>query len=81
MISVLVPVVGGLYSRAGSGAALASIGAGVATLLFVRFVLASRYPWLDATLAGLIAAAVAFGLGSLMSRRGSATPGRAESPG
>lgn len=73
-VSVLVPVVGGLYSRAGSGAALASIGAGVTTLLFVRFILASRYPWLDATLAGTIAAAIAFGLGSLMSRRGSTTP-------
>jgi hypothetical protein len=68
-VSVLVPVVGGLYTRAGRGAALASIAAGVATLLFVRFVLASRYPWLDATLAGLVAAALAFGSGALVSRR------------
>ena len=72
-VSVLVPVVGGLYTRAGRGAALASIAAGVATLLFVRFVLASRYPWLDATLAGLVAAALAFGLGRVLSSPASAS--------
>ena len=68
-VSVLVPVVGGLYTRAGSAAALASIGAGVATLLVVRFTLASTFPWLDATLAGLVAAAIAFGLTALASSR------------
>ena len=59
-VSVLVPVVGGLYRRAGSAAALSSIVAGIATLLIVRFVLATRFPWLDATLAGLVAAGVAY---------------------
>lgn len=59
-VSMLVPVVGGLYTRAGPGAALASIAAGIATLLVVRFTLAAKYPWLDATLAGLIAAAIAY---------------------
>lgn len=59
-VSMLVPVVGGLYTRAGSGAALASIAAGIVTLLVVRFTLATTYPWLDATLAGLIAAALTY---------------------
>jgi SSS family solute:Na+ symporter len=62
-VSLFVPVVGGLYTRrAGSREALASIAAGVATLLAVRFVFAARYPWLDPTLAGLVAAAAAYGL-------------------
>jgi SSS family solute:Na+ symporter len=59
--SLLVPVIGGLYStRAGAGEALASIAAGVLTLLAVQFVWPVRYPWLDPTLAGLAAAALAF---------------------
>lgn len=64
-VSVLVPVVGGLYTRAGSAAALASIASGIATLLVVRFALAGRLPWLDATLAGLVAAGVAYALVSV----------------
>lgn len=59
-VSVLVPVVGGLYTRAGSGAALASIGAGIVTLLLVRFLLTARFPWLDPSLAGLVAAAAVY---------------------
>lgn len=60
-VSLFVPVLGGLYiRRAGAPEALASIAAGVVTLLGVRFVLAGRYPWLDPTLTGLLAAAVAF---------------------
>jgi SSS family solute:Na+ symporter len=60
-VSLFVPVVGGLYSRrAGSVEALASIAAGVVTLLFVRFIMAGRYTWLDPTLTGLVAAAGAF---------------------
>ncbi len=60
-VSLFVPVLGGLYSRrAGSAEALGAIAAGVATLLVVRFGVAGRYPWLDPTVAGLIAAAVVF---------------------
>ncbi|HET9452897.1 MAG TPA: sodium:solute symporter family protein [Gemmatimonadaceae bacterium] len=59
-VSLLVPVVGGLYTRAGSRAALASIAAGIATLLAVRFVGGARLAWLDPTLAGLALAAVAY---------------------
>jgi hypothetical protein len=56
-----VPVLGGLYSRrAGSTEALGSIAAGVLTLLVVRFWVAGRVPWLDPTLAGLVAAALIY---------------------
>jgi solute:Na+ symporter, SSS family len=60
-VSLFAPVVGGLYSRrAGSAEALAAIGAGVITLLVVRYGVAGSRPWLDPTLSGLIAAAIAF---------------------
>jgi SSS family solute:Na+ symporter len=60
-VSLFVPVVGGLYAtRAGSREALASITAGVLTLLVIRFFMAAQYPWLDPTLTGIIAAAIAF---------------------
>lgn len=60
-VSLFVPVLGGLYSRrAGQTEALAAIAAGVIVLLVVRFGVAGRYPWLDPTLSGLIAAALAF---------------------
>jgi SSS family solute:Na+ symporter len=60
-VSLFAPVVGGLYSkRAGSHEALAAIVAGVVTLVVVRYGVASAYPWLDPTLSGLIAAALAF---------------------
>ena len=60
-VSLFAPVVGGLYSRrAGSPEALASIAAGVITLLVVRYGVGSTYRWLDPTLSGLIAAAIAF---------------------
>lgn len=72
-VSLLVPVVGGLYTRAGSRAALASIGGGITTLLVARFALASRYPWLDPTLAGLVVAALAYAL----THAATARPGRA----
>jgi SSS family solute:Na+ symporter len=60
-VSLFVPVIGGLYtSRADSAAALAAIAAGVGTLLAVRFGAGSSYAWLDPSLAGLVAAAIAF---------------------
>lgn len=61
-VTVLVPVVGGLYTKAGSRAALASIAAGITVLLVVRFGLGARLPALDPTLAGLVAAALAYWL-------------------
>jgi len=70
-VSLFAPVVGGLLSRrAGSAEALGAIAAGVTTLLVVRFGAVGRYPWLDPTLTGLIAAAVVF-VCILIGRRGS----------
>jgi SSS family solute:Na+ symporter len=62
VVTLFVPVIGGLYSRrAGSVSALAAIAAGVATMFVVRFGGAgSAFPLLDPTLTGLVAAAVAF---------------------
>src|SRR5262245_5925637 len=67
-VSLFAPVVGGLYSRrAGSREALSAIGAGVITLLVVRYGFAASHPWLDPTLCGLVAAAIAF-IAVLLSR-------------
>jgi SSS family solute:Na+ symporter len=59
-VSMFVPVLGGLVSRrAGPAAALAAIAAGVITLAIVG--LGERpYPWIDPTLSGLVASALAF---------------------
>ena len=61
VVTLFVPILGGLYSRrADSAAALAAIAAGVAAMFIVRFAVATTYRWLDPTLAGLAAAAIAF---------------------
>jgi solute:Na+ symporter, SSS family len=68
VVTLFVPVLGGLYTRrAGAREALAAIGAGVVTLVVVRFWVA-RSPWLDPALAGIVAAAAAF-TGLLLMRR------------
>jgi SSS family solute:Na+ symporter len=67
-VSLLVPIVGGLYTRAGTVEALSAIGAGVVTLLVIRVGLSGRYPWIDATLFGIIAAALGFALVALFRR-------------
>lgn len=60
VVTLFVPVIGGLYSRrAGSREALAAIAAGVAALAVVRFWVAPS-PWLDPALAGILAAALVF---------------------
>jgi solute:Na+ symporter, SSS family len=60
-VSLLVPVLGGLYlRRAGAPEALASIAAGNITLLVVRFGPPSLFAAIDATVAGLVASAAAF---------------------
>jgi SSS family solute:Na+ symporter len=69
-VSLFVPVLAGLYvRRAGRLEALASIVAGIVVLLVVRFGIAGRYPWLDPTLSGLVAAAMAFAGVMLFNRR------------
>ena len=62
VVTLFVPIIGGLYSqRAGSVSALAAIAAGVATMFVMRLGGAGNAsPWLDPTLTGLIAAAAAF---------------------
>jgi SSS family solute:Na+ symporter len=61
VVTLFVPVMGGLYiRRAGSREALAAVAAGVITLLVVRFGVAGAYPWVDPALGGIIASAVAF---------------------
>ena len=76
VVTLFVPILGGLYTRrARSGEVLAAIAAGVITMFLVRVGLLSGYPWLpwldtllnptlnptlDPTLAGLLAAAAAF---------------------
>ena len=68
-VSLFVPVIAGLYTkRPGSAAALAAIVAGVATLLTVRFGFAGSSRWLDPTLTGLAAAALAFAIAIPFSR-------------
>ena len=61
-VSLFVPIVGGLYvRRAGTAEALASMAAGIATLLYLnQQTWAMRSIWLNPSLAGLMAAALAF---------------------
>jgi SSS family solute:Na+ symporter len=60
VVTLFVPILGGLYTRrAQSAEALAAITAGVIVMFMTRFA-GSAYGWLDPTLAGLGAAAVAF---------------------
>jgi SSS family solute:Na+ symporter len=61
VVTLFIPIIGGIYvPRARSRDALAAIAAGVMTLFLVRFALLPRYPWLDPTLSGIIAATIAF---------------------
>jgi SSS family solute:Na+ symporter len=61
VVTLFVPILGGLATRrAGAAAALAAIAAGVVTLVCVHLTLTGSYPWLDPTLSGVVAAAAAF---------------------
>lgn len=61
VVTLFVPVLGGLYlRRAASAEALAAIASGVAVMFVVRYGF-TGYRWLDPTLAGLVGAAIAFG--------------------
>jgi SSS family solute:Na+ symporter len=71
-VTLLVPVVGGLYvKRAGTPEALASMGAGIATLLVAKYAITPHHAWVDPTAAGLVAGAAAFGV-MILFRRGPA---------
>ena len=61
IVTLLVPIIGGLYTRRpGSAAALASIAAGLVALFTVRFSVTPHYRWADPVLAGIILAAIAY---------------------
>jgi SSS family solute:Na+ symporter len=61
VVTLAVPIIGGLYvSRAGEREALWAIGAGVATLAVLGVSAAARPPWLDPTLAGIVAGTLTF---------------------
>ena len=61
VVTLLVPVIGGLYvRRAGSHEAISAVIAGVLTLGVVRFGVAGSYPWVDPALSGIIASAIAY---------------------
>jgi SSS family solute:Na+ symporter len=61
IVSLLIPIVGGLYvPRADGTAALTSIGAGLVTLFVTRVAITPHYRWADPVLAGIAAATVAF---------------------
>ena len=61
VVTLLVPVVGGLFvRRAGTREALAAITAGVIALFFARLVLAGTVRWVDPTVAGILAASAAY---------------------
>jgi SSS family solute:Na+ symporter len=69
VVTLFVPVLGGLYTRRARGSdALAAIVAGVVTMFAVRLGAVGQAPWLDPTVAGLAAAAVAFSMGILLRR-------------
>ena len=60
-VSLLVPIVGGLYiARATTAQALAAIVAGVSTLIVLRVFFSGVSRWLDPTLWGLVVAATVF---------------------
>lgn len=70
VVTMLVPVVGGLYTkRAGAPAAIAAIVSGVATLLVLQFGVPGRPRWLDPTTLGVVAAAAAFALTMPLGRK------------
>jgi SSS family solute:Na+ symporter len=69
IVSLFVPIVGGLYiRRANANAALTSMAAGVITLFIVRFSIASSHWWRDPLVLGLGAAMVAFAIVLVLQR-------------
>ncbi len=69
-VSLFVPIIAGLYvTRAGTPEALASVAAGIGTLLYLRAQpWATGSIWFNPSLAGLVAAAAAFFLVAVVRR-------------
>lgn len=60
-VTFFVPVIGGLFTRRpGAPEAIAAVVSGVLTLFIVAFAMSSRPPWLDPTMSGIAAAAIAY---------------------
>jgi SSS family solute:Na+ symporter len=79
-VALFVPVIGGLYTRrAGTPEALASIAAGIGTLLAVTYTTGGRgfSDLLNPNLLGLVAAAIAFLIVMAVRRSPSASMRRA----
>ena len=74
-VSLFVPIIAGLYvKRAGTPEALASVAAGIGSLLFLRGQpWAAKSIWFNPSLAGLVAAAVAFFLVAAVRRPAAST--------
>jgi SSS family solute:Na+ symporter len=69
VVTLFVPVLGGLYTSGTRTAdALAAIVAGVVTMFAVRLGAARQAVWFDPTLAGIVAAAVAFTASTALAR-------------
>jgi SSS family solute:Na+ symporter len=69
-VTFFVPVLGGLYFvRPTSAAALAAIASGIVTLFAVALILSPRPRWLDPTMTGIVAAALAYGVVAAVPRR------------
>jgi SSS family solute:Na+ symporter len=69
VVSLFVPIVGGLYTRrAGSRAALASMTVGLVVLFAARFYVTPVYRWADPALVGVVAAAAVYGLAAMTGR-------------
>jgi solute:Na+ symporter, SSS family len=75
IVSLLVPILGGLYVRRADGAAaIAAMVSGLVVLFAVYAAVTPRYRWADPVLAGLAAAAAAYAAVTV-SRRASAHAG------
>jgi hypothetical protein len=72
VVTLFVPIVGGLVTRRGGPvSALSAIAAGVTTMLVLAFAL-PRSPWVDPPTAGVLVAAAAFALTLPLGRKSSA---------
>lgn len=73
VVTLFVPILGGLFTaRAGSAAALTAIAGGVVTMLLLQFGVPARPRWLDPATTGLLVAAAGFALTMAVGRKSTA---------
>ena len=69
-VTFFVPILGGLYwTRPTATAALTAIASGILTLFIVALVVTPRPRWLDPTMTGIVVAAIAFTLVTMLQPR------------